>query len=340
VSLADARQRARDIVAAAGRGVDLLATEAAATALDAAQAVRPATVGDLAARYVEERCKINQRRWKVTSALLRDHVTPAIGGTPLAALRRADIVEMFDDLQNEKGLRAQVNRVRSQVVAMLNWALEREWIDANPAAGIKKRPGEAPRQRSLTDDELRAVWRAADALPAPSGPFVKMLILTGQRRDEVRCLQWGEVSETAKTWTLPAARNKGKRDHYVPLSDPALALLTGTTRQGDYVFTVDGRKPYAGTKRLKAILDRHSGVTGWVLHDIRRTVRSGLSRLHVADEVADRIMNHARPSLDKTYNRHRYVDEMRAALAAWASHVAVVAGDVRDVANVVTLRSA
>src|SRR5205814_7693126 len=136
------------------------------------------------------------------------HVKPAIGKKTVTELRRADIVELLDDLQNEKGLKAQVNRVRSQILAALNWAVEREYLDTNPAAAVKKRKIETSRDRVLSDDELRVIWRAADRLPDPSRGLVKAWILSGQRRDEVRCTTWSEIDLNRAVWTLPAGRNK------------------------------------------------------------------------------------------------------------------------------------
>jgi integrase len=338
--LAEARQRAHDISNAALKGIDLPAQETAAAGPMRRAADRPATVADLLDRYVEDYCKVHQRRWKLTQRMFDAHVKPArIGAIEIPALRRADVVELLDDLQNKKGFAAQVNRVRSQLVAAFNWAIEREWLETNPAAATKKRKVEAARERVLTDDELRAVWRAADALGKPSGPFIKMLILTGQRRDEIRCMSWREIDEKAGVWTLPAARNKGKRDHALPLSAAAAALVDAQPKIGKYVFTVSGEKPYAGTKRLKQNLDRLSGVNDWVLHDIRRTVRSGLAALHVPEEVAERVLNHAKKGLAKVYDRHSYAAEMRVALEKWAAHVAFLVGDARDAENVRRLRA-
>jgi integrase len=265
------------------------------------------------------------------------HVNPAIGRKPLAELRRADIVELLDNLQNEKGLRAQVNRVRSQVLAALNWGIEREYLDTNPAAAIKKRKIEASRDRVLTDDELRAIWRAADSLPDPSRSLVKTWILTGQRRDEVRCMAWSEVDLTRALWTLPAARNKGKREHEIPLAPGMVTLLNGLSRRGLPVFTTGGTKPYAGQKRLKAILDREAGVTGWTVHDLRRTASTGMAALHVPQDTINRVLNHAKGTLAGTYNRHDYLDQKRKALEAWAERVAFIVGERRDAVNVVEL---
>ena len=340
VKLADARQRARDIAAAAAKRIDLPAAEEREREEQRRRDGRPQTVGALLDEYVERYCKPNQRRWTLTERMFEAHVKPAIGKVPLGDLRRGDIVELLDDLQNEKGFGAQVNRVRSQILAALNWAVEREYLDVNPAAAVKKRKIEASRDRVLSDDELRAIWRAADRLPDPSRSLVKAWILTGQRRDEVRCMAWSEVDLSRALWTLPAARNKGKRDHEIPLAPAMVALLGGLRRRGAPVFTTDGAKPYAGQKRLKAILDRESGVIGWTFHDFRRTASTGMAALHVPQDAIDRVLNHAKGTLAGTYNRHDYLDQKRRALEAWAERVAFIVGEARDAVNVVELARA
>jgi integrase len=334
ISLAYARQRAMDIAAAAARGIDLPAVEAAKEQEKEQIADRPATVGGLVDRYITDFCNGNHRRAKMTARLFEMHVKPAIGDRLLTELRRADIIEMLDDLQNKKGFRAQVNRVRSHVRAALDWAVEREWIEVNAAAGVKRRKIEAARERVLDREELRSIWRATEKVNGIARAFVRMLVLTGQRRDEIRCMEWSEINLAAKTWTLPARRNKGKRDHTLPLSDAMVEVLESVTKNGPYVFSVSGGKPYSSQKRLKQIIDREADVTGWVWHDVRRTVRSGLGELRIPEAVAERILNHAQKTLDRVYNRHSYRQEMHEALTTWAKHVAFIVGDARDAGNV------
>jgi integrase len=340
VSLAEARQRAREIGSAAAKGIDLPAAETHEREEERKAAGRPQTVGDLLDEYVEHYCKSNQRQWLLTERMLANHVRPAIGKKLLGELRRADIVELLDGLQNEKGFKAQVNRVRAQVVAAFNWAIEREYLDTNPAAAIRRRKIEAPRDRVLSDDELRAIWQAADGLADPSRSLVKAWILTGQRRDELRCMTWREVDPNRAVWTLPARRNKGKRDHEIPLAPAMLALIEALPRRSHYVFTIDGTRPYSGQEYLKAILDSKSGVKGWTFHDFRRTASTGMAALHVPQDTIDRVLNHAKGTLAGTYNRHQYLDQKRKALEAWAERVAFIVGEARDAANVVELKAA
>lgn len=337
MKLAEARAETFDIAAAAKRGIDKPAADQRAKEDEQRAAERPQTVKDLTARYIADYAKANQRRWRLTERLFQMHVDPEIGATPLGALRRADIVALLDDMQNKKGLAAQVNRTRSQLVAMLNWAVEREWLPANPAAGVKKRKGiEAPRARVLSDDELRAIWDAADAIGYPGGAFIKALILSGQRRDEVRCLPWSELIEGGAAWLLPGGRNKGKRDHLVPLSVDLRTLIEASEKVSPFVFSTGSEKPYAGQKRLKEILDRKSGVRGWTLHDIRRTVSTRMSELGISRDVVRRVLNHARPGLDRVYDAHQYRDEKAKALEAWAQRLALIMAG-QKAGNVVSL---
>jgi len=346
MGLADARARAAAVCAAARRSRDLPAEEANAERAEAEAKRRaaesPDKFGELLDWYISDYCKANQRRWQMTERMFDRHVKPTIIGgmrlrdKPLSELRRGDIVELLDDLQNNKGFGAQVNRVRTEVVAALNWAIEREWIEANPAAAIRKRKIEAPRERKLSDDELRAIWKGACRLREPSNSYFRTLILTGQRRDEIRRMTRAERDTKEGLWTLPRGRNKGKRDHGLPLSTAVMEILDSLPNLGPYFFTVTGNKPYAGTKRLKEILDRESGVTGWVFHDLRRTFRSGLAKLGVREEVAELLLNHARRGLARVYNQHEYLEEMREAMGKWADYVAFIVGDARDASNVVS----
>ena len=323
-SLAEARARSLAIAAAAADGIDLPAEEEAERDEQRKGEGRPRTVGALVDDYVAKHCKVTQRRPLMVERLFENHVKPAIGDLLLTELRRADLVELLDDLQNKKGLRAQVNRVRSQLIAAFGWGIEREYLDVNPAAAIKRRRLEMSRDRVLSQDELRAIWTAAEGLDDPSRTLVKAWILTGQRRDEVRCMTWSELDARNGLWTLPAARSKAKRDHEVPLAPMLVALLDSLPRLGPYVFALGKDRPYSGQRRLKAILDRESKVTGWTIHDLRRTCSTGLASLHVTQDTIDRVLGHAVGTLAGTYNRHQYLQEKRQALEAWAKRVELI----------------
>jgi integrase len=192
----------------------------------------------------------------------------------------------------------------------------------------------------LDDKELRKVWLAADELGHPYGGIVKLLILTGQRRNEIAGLRRSEVDMDERVLHLPPARTKNGLAHDIPLSAPAQAVIADLPRivDADLVFTIK-RQPITGFSRMKERLDKASSVTDWTLHDIRRTVASGLQRLGVRLEVTEAVLNHRSGStagIVGVYQRHDYAVEKRDALARWADHVdALVSGKK---ANVVTLR--
>jgi len=257
LSLADARQRARDIVAAAKRGIDLIAEEQRQDAERQKAAASARAIRELAAEYVERHCKPHLRRWRQVELCLYNHVLPTLGARAANDIRRADIVELLDGLQHRKGLRQQVNRTRSALASMFRYAIEREYVTENPVVGTRPRKVEVERQRILSDQEIRAIWLALDDLPDPGRSFGQTLFLTATRRDEARCMEWAEISPTGDLWLLPKARNKANRDFEIPLSRQMTALLAKTPKLGAHVFTLSGAKPWASEVALIPRLSGH-----------------------------------------------------------------------------------
>jgi integrase len=215
---------------------------------------------------------------------------------------------------------------------LFSWAIAARAyrLKASPFNGlsIKGLIGERdPRQRILSDQELRVIWRATSdesRLGYPLAPFVRMLILTGQRLREVAEAKWSEFDLDGRLWTIPAERMKGDSAHEVPLSEAVVMLLEELPRgQGPFVFsTTDGARPISGFSKAKARLDRVLGDTAsWRFHDLRRSVRTGLGGLPVPTKVAELVIAHAQPGLHKVYDLHKYRDEKRRALDLWSSRL-------------------
>jgi len=214
------------------------------------------------------------------------------------------------------------NRARASLSAFFRWAISQGLCDENPVAGTSKQQENGPRERSLSDAEVAAVWLAAPE--NDYGRIVQLLMLTGCRRDEIGSLEWPEIDTEAKTMTLTASRTKNHTEHVVPLSERALRIIEAIPRRDrDFVFG-NGRGGYSGWSKSKAELDEESKVKGWTLHDIRRTVRIGLGKLGVAPHVAEAVVNHLPARLFRTCDRNTYADEKRAALDAWASHLEAI----------------
>jgi integrase len=223
--------------------------------------------------------------------------------------------------------------------AAYGWAVKRGTLSVNPFSNLPVTPT-VKRERVLCDDELAALWRAT----ASAGPFngiVRLLLLTGQRREEVAGMTWAEVSDDFSTWIIPASRAKNGATHIVPLSMLVQDLLRSLLQFGEFVFP-GVRGPFNGWSKAKAGLDARAGVTNWRLHDLRRTAATGLQRLGVRLEVTEQVLNHvsgSRAGIVGIYQRHDFANEKRAALEAWGEHVeAIVEGRTLD-GNVISLRA-
>jgi integrase len=213
--------------------------------------------------------------------------------------------------------------------AAFSRALDRGIIEATPIVGVKRRTKskERARKRWLPEPEIKAVWTATDQLGYPFGPFVKMLLLTGQRRSEVACMRWDEIA--GDVWTIPPTKTKNKQQHEVPLSQAAMQLIANIPNTGDFVF-MSGRSkagnPISGFSKAKTYLDDHirsdgSELDQWGFHDLRRTVRTHMSRIGVTSAVAERVLNHTPQGVEAIYDRHGYLDEKRMALEAWSNAI-------------------
>ena len=254
---------------------------------------------------------------------------PAIGDKPAAGVGKADIHDILDTIM-DRGTPIAANRTLAVVKKLYRWALSRGYVDGDPCAGIAKPGDETKRDRVLSDDELACVWRGAEGVAYPFGPAIRLLILTAARRDEVGSMMFAEVDFATRVWTLPAERSKNGMEHVIPLSGTALSILQSIPRiakRDGFVFTTTGETAVSGWSKAKATLDAASGVADWRLHDIRRTVASGMAALGIALPVVEKILNHTSGSFGGVagvYQRHDFAGEKRDALDKWARRVAVI----------------
>ncbi|MCA3340212.1 MAG: integrase arm-type DNA-binding domain-containing protein [Roseomonas sp.] len=244
---------------------------------------------------------------------------------PASALTKARIVKIQDALTKD-GKHASASRLAAYGRAAYAWAEKRGTLPANPFEGLPTGAAAVVRDRLLTDDEIGAIWNAAFTMPEPAGPFVRLALLTLARREEVAGMRWSEISADLSVWTIPAHRMKRGQAHSVVLTDAAREALGAVTRIDgqDLVFTTTGKTPISGFSKIKAKLDKLSGVTGWVLHDFRRAGPSTLARLGFSSILADKLLAHqpsALSSVARTYQQHDFSTEKQAALEAWAAHV-------------------
>lgn len=303
-----------------------------------------------------------QTEWRSSHAqsyrALELHALTRLGDKPIDTITRADIRAVIEPLRPRA---ATASLVFATLRRLFNWAIEREDLEQSPLTGMKAPPLPTSRDRVLSDEELRLVWLAAGELGYPAGTWVRFLILTGARRTEAAALDWAELDRAAALWTLPAGRSKNARVAVNPLSEAALGLLdAAASRQhpdgrwptSGAVFPARDGTPIAGYSKFKLRLDKAitklakaEGVptpAPWRLHDLRRTLATGLQRLGTRLEVTEAVLNHvsgSRGGIVGVYQRHGYLPEQLTALTAWAAHVERVVAGSPDADNVVRLEA-
>ncbi|WP_395454649.1 tyrosine-type recombinase/integrase [Azospirillum melinis] len=334
VSLATARERARQILEAAHGGIDLPAQEAGAEAAaqKAAEEAAELTIEKLSDRYLTEYRAHSRASSSENCERELRYLTNDMGAAVVSTVTADDVKALVRRLTKDKPVMAA--RVWGRARAFLAWAVEANIIAVNPCASVSRRSlqrslilrREEPRDRALSDDELRRVLAACEAIGYPSGWYVRMLVLTGQRRDEVREMPWKEIS--GDDWVIAPARYKTRISQLVPLPSQARELLRAVKAiqpEGrEFVFTSSHKpkKAYSSTHEVKKRIDGISGVEGWTLHDIRRTVRSGMGRIGIPRDTAERVLGHlVGGKLDRVYDVYDYRKEKAEALQAWADHL-------------------
>jgi integrase len=337
VSLAKARDAVRAILGDVARGIDAAAVRKNAAAEARRKAAHEAlTLSALLSDWQALHLASKRPRYASEAVRAVRNAFSRYLDLPAADLDRATAVKTLDAMAR-KGSAAMAARTAAYGKAAYGWAVKRGALSTNPFLNLPVAPTPR-RERVLSDDELAAIWRAT----AGAGPFngiVRVLLLTGQRREEVAGMTWTELSNDLSTWTIPANRAKNAATHIVPLSAPAQELLRGVPRFGELVFP-GLRGAFNGWSKAKTALDVKSGVTNWRLHDLRRTAATGLQRLGVRLEVTEQVLNHvsgSRAGIVGVYQRHDFASEKRAALEAWGEHALAIINGCAAVDNVITL---
>jgi integrase len=326
ISLDEARNTARQWIAllAQGRDPQLELSERRRQA-GAEQAATFAAVCESYFRHLQGRQAARSRK-EIAKELL-----PLWADRPMADITKGDIIRLIDAMRqrNAASTGAYARNVFGHIKLIFQHAALRFDLERSPCDRLRPRDLGfvfRPRERVLSDDEIRAAWRASGTMGFPYGSLVRMLLLTGCRRGEVSDAAWSEFDLDAKIWTIPASRFKAGSEHRVPLTDDMLALLNELPRfqSGDYLFsTTFGKKPVNGFSKCAARLLRlmraelGADMPNLTLHDGRRTVRTRLSELRIAENVAELCIGHSKRGLLRIYDQHRHTDEIREALEAW-----------------------
>jgi integrase len=330
VTLADAREAAEDALRAAAKGKDPAGEKKAAREAD--------TFAELAEDYIELHAKPNKRSWKEDRRALDRDLLPTFRLRKAADVKRRDVKKLLAEIK-ARGAPVLANRTLEIMRKIYNWAIDEERVEINPCLGIEPFT-EQSRDRVLSEDEIRAVWKALDSQQQLAAARFRLLLLTAQRYGEVRQMRWDDIADG--WWTIPAEFSKNRLSHRVPLSALALAIVDGLrelTGGAKWVFPspVNDAAVHSDDKRL-ITLRKESGVN-FRAHDLRRTAASYMGSMGIGRFTIGRVLNHVETSVTATYDRHSYDKEKRRALDAWARRLKeILAGKKPADGKVLTFR--
>ncbi|MDG5748559.1 integrase family protein [Qipengyuania sp. XHP0207] len=307
-----------------------------------------------------------RHNWKSTHsealAALERHAVPELKDKPLTQITKKDIGDVLRPL---KAMPATEKNTFATLRKLFNWAVNEGDVEVSPIAGMKAPAGPIERDRVLSDEELKLVWQATFKLGYPYGPYIRSLILTGQRLGETGRVAWSALNRGDGMWTLKGVQTKNGKPHTVPLVGLMLEELDQIAEEQHGkdeaewpkrgpVFTTTGDKPINGFSKIKARLDKFVDelnqaqdepivIDHWTFHDLRRTLATGMQRLDVRFEVTEAILNHvgaSKSGVAGVYQRHEWKTEKIAALSAWSAHIAALVSGEGEDDNVVPLRRA
>jgi len=295
--------------------------------------------------------KTEWKDWQRAEKLLLAQAKPVLLSKSLPSITKSDLTLVIDRVRDRPAV---ARLLFATLRKLFRWAETRGDLDRSPLTAVKAPKAVKSRERTLNDRELAMAWDASAKLGYPFGPMMRLLMATGQRREEVGGLQWAELDRTTATWTLPAERAKNGKEHVVPLSSLAVTVFDELAQRGGedatdkpitwprrgLVFTTTGKTAASGHSKAKSRLDSAiaaiecelASIEGrepvtmpaWRVHDIRRTVATGFQVMGVRFEVTEAVLNHvsgSRSGVAGVYQRHNWADEKRTALEAWARRV-------------------
>jgi integrase len=358
ISLKDARKLAQEALVAVARGEDVAAAKQAAKTVAPAPIIRD-RLDDVVKAYLAREAKaMREASRREITRLLEGEILAAWPDRRLSEITQSDVHDFRDAITD--GTRKWrpgagpapilANRAFAAFRQVCNWAVERGLLERSPCEKVRATP-ERSRDRVLSDQEIKPTWQAAETIRWPFGDAIKLLLLTGARRDEVSEMRWPEVDIAAGTWTLPASRTKNGVAHVIPLSRLALEILENLPRvEGDFVFTTNGKTAVSGWSRAKTQMDREianlcggAPIPHWQIHDLRRTAASTMAGLGVAPHVVEAVLNHKSGTIRgvaAVYNRYAYAAEKRHALEALARAIEAIVNGEPAASNVVALAAA
>ena len=353
ISLAEARKKARTWLSKIGEGVDPKEEQrrqrAAKEAEKLAALQAKSTTFSAVAKDFIDTVLPHQRKGRVVERQLRREFILRWGERPIDSITPLDVSEIIRAAV-KRGAIHEAHNLLGVIRRLFTWAISCGAYGLQHSPCDRLRPkdvvgvGKTTRKRVLNDAEVKALWEATEpaCMGYPFAPIYRLLAVTGQRKSEVSEARWGEFDLVEKLWTIPAERMKADAPHVVPLSSMAIKILESLPRfTADHLFsTTFGKKPVSGfskaKRRLDALMREQLGkLEPFIIHDVRRTVRTRLSAAPVEDRVRELVIGHSQKGLHKVYDQHAYLDEKRRALDWWAARLGSLVEQAPD--NIVQL---
>jgi integrase len=305
-----ARNRARELLGTLASGTDPFA-----------QSLNSESFGAEIERYLlRKHASLKPRSFEEVERYMRKHCAP-LHRLKLDEIDRRTIAVLLGQIEQVSGPIAR-NRARSALSDLFSWCITEGLLETNPVQGTAKVDEGGSRERVLSHEELRKLWRNLGE--DKFSDIVRLLLLTGQRRGEISALAWSEVDLAKGMIILPPTRTKNKRQHELPLSRQALTIIERQPRRNSSEFLFSDVKGYKDWDTAKTKLDKRIRIAPWRLHDLRRTCATGMAELGVQPHIIEAVLNHMsghKAGVAGIYNRARYEGEMRNALQQWADHV-------------------
>lgn len=324
VSIKEARAKASVMLSEAAKGKDPIHR------LESEAVVRRGTIAELAEDFMNAHVRGRLRSAGSAEWIVRDHIVPRLGDMAPGQVSRANVVALLSDLAKHATPTAALD-TRKWLSIMFSWAVSDGRVEINPVIGVKPPVKTKARERVLSIEEARAVWRAAQAEPYPSGTLIRLLMLTGARLREIGNAQLGWLDRANACLDIPGDAYKTGDPTVIPLVPEALHLFEQIPRppNGDYLISSNGGRRPVWTATPEALARIRTGaesdvgrtIEHWTIHDLRRSVATHMARLGVDEIMIERVLGHRIGGVKAVYNRYRYLEEKRAALAVWSKEL-------------------
>lgn len=278
-------------------------------------------------QFIELYAKPRNKSWYETQRILNTDFVKHWRNRDIRELTKSEVNKILDKIARKYPSAA--NHAFRAINKMFNWCVERDLLTSSPCQGLSLPCPLVKRDRVLSDVEFIKIWKAAEDMSYPYGKLIQILMLTGQRRGEVSSMRWEDLKFDEGIWVIPADLNKSAKQHIVPLTKDVIKIILSIRKIDDnWLFPARGsNKPISGFSKWKKKLNKRSDTSDWTVHDIRRTVTTGMAKLKIPPHIIEKVLNHSTGSLGGVagiYNKYEYLDEMREALSLWEIQVSKV----------------